>query len=344
MYCRYCGKELPPDAAFCVQCGRPVQENRPLPIDQSRAETGNRKVFLLAGVILALLIAAAAGAVLIIGSLTGNDKTGSSSGSSSGSSAGKQEYDVELPDIVLYDTQDITITAKGLVDKDQDNGRKGSALYIEIQNDRSDPVDVTATYGFLVNGYALPFIGTTGNGRTEPGETNTCKILFEDQYLDLLNIKEVSSVHAELKIGKIEGKTITGILDTTEGTDIVIREKDSNEPPEGDLCYDENGIRVTYLDYKEGGNYYEAFFLFENASDKDITLTSYKNTEEGRSDRQSSSDAAAGAKQILTIPLYDDEHDIKHDKVEYMEVSCVINDKETNSVLGGFDNYKIPFD
>lgn len=351
MYCSNCGKEVSPNAKFFQYCGKPVfyekelpnqrmqqeprmESNQRLQFEQSQTADRNERKTLLIGIILALLIIVALGA---IGIIMNHRKTGVAL------AVEPEYYDVELPDIILYDKNNIRITAKGFVDAGEEiSDYSGSGLYIEIQNNRSDPIMVLcATDGFLVNGYQLPFIGTTGNGWTEPGETTICKMTFENRYLDLLNITQVSYIHAKLKIR--DTASSTGFDDTTEGTDIMIREEDINEPPEGDLIYNENGIRITYLDYKEGSNYYEAFFLVENATEKDITLSNYKHTKEGMCDLHSDQYFTAGTKGIMGVNLGDDEHGIEHNEVEYMEESCVIYEKETGEIMGGFDHYQISF-
>ena len=355
MFCRYCGKEVLPNAKYCQYCGKPVLDERMPPnqsikqeqrvktdqqpqFEHAQPEAGNKKRSSPVAIILALLIAAELGAILIFSNLKSNHEVAPT--------VGGPEYDVVLPDIVLYDKNNVTVKAKGFFDENKQNNRyesynvDGSVLYIEIQNNRSNAIELQATSEFLVNGYELPYIGMAAHGYTEPGKTNICKIVFEDQYLDPLNINEVSSVYAKLRIFGVSGKHFD---DTSEGTEIVIREEDVNEPPEGDLVYNENGIRITYLDYKEGGDYYNAFFLVENASEKDITLSEYRSTKAGICENHYDIDYAAGTKGIMLIGLRDYEHGIGHDKVEYMDVSIVIHEKETGDLMGGFDNYRIHF-
>lgn len=249
-------------------------------------------------------------------------------------------YDVELNDLVLYDDNDILILAKGYCDE----GERGGKLYMKIFNDSDTDIDVTADYGFTVNDYSIGFIGNENNCYTPAGTQRFYALSFEDRYLEELDIEQIWKLTAQVKIGIIKDHTGTGILDHSDPVEIILREGDPDAVPEGETVYDEDGIRILYLDYQEGGNFYNAKFYVENYSGHDITISRYPAAEDEYTGWHSDADYADGSRGIMGVDLADDEHDMDHDDVEYMMVSITIHDKDTDELLGGFDDYVVEFD
>ena len=251
-----------------------------------------------------------------------------------------EHYDVELNDLVLYDKNDILILAKGYCD----DGERGGKLYMKIFNNSDTDIDVTADRDFTVNDYVIGFIGNINNCYTPAGTSRFYALSFEDQYLEELDIEEIWKLTVQVKIGIIEDHTGTGILDHSDPVEIVLREGNPDDVPDGETVYDEDGIRILYLDYEEGGNFYRAHFYVENNSGHDITITRCPAAENEYTGWHSDADYADGSRGIMGVVLDDDKHEIDHDDLEYMMVSVTIRDSDTDELLGGFDDYIVKFD
>ena len=125
----------------------------------------------------------------------------------------------KLPVLNNQEKNDITILAKGFVYE----GERGGALYIEIANEGKLKIGVRAHYkNFKVNGYKIPFIGTTNNGVTAPGETNLYKISIEDRYLDSIPISKISELCVALFIDNYESDSNDHILDESDPVRIAL--------------------------------------------------------------------------------------------------------------------------
>lgn len=252
-----------------------------------------------------------------------------------------EEYDILLPDTVLFDESDIKIVAKGFMDE----GERGGALYIEITNASETDIDVTATGDCTVNGYKIGFIGTTQNGFTPAGETRLYAMRFEDEYLEPLGIEKINALKISLKFSEIkDGSGYSSDLGPSEPVEIQLREGNPDAIPQGETVYDEGGIRILYLDYQEGTNFYNAQFYVENNSGHDIRVSKYAAAEDEYTGWHSDTDYADGSRGIMSVDLSDDNHDMDHDDVEYMMVSVMISDSATDELLGGFDDYVVEFD
>ena len=246
-----------------------------------------------------------------------------------------EKYDILLPDTVLFDESDIKIVAKGF----KDEGKRGGALYIEITNASETDIVVTATGDCTVNGYQIGFIGTTQNGFTPAGETRLYAMRFEDEYLEPLGIEEIHTLNISLKFGEIkDGSAYSSDLGPSDPVEIQLREG-KKTAPDGETVIDENGIRILYVSFEKGANFYRVKCYVENDSEADISIRRFLRVEDEDDMLTSDVSFSSGEKGIMTITLDERDTDMELDDIDFLDISLLVRDQATDQILTYRDNY-----
>lgn len=233
------------------------------------------------------------------------DKEVSEAESSSNTSSGSQSpiatdegEAITIEEQVIYDENDIKITATGL-----DEGWLGAELKLLIENNSDQSITVQARNA-NVNGF---MVGTTMSADVASGKKANDKLTFETSGLKECGINSIAVMEFYFYI--FNSDTWDEIADTdvitvkTSIADSYVQEVDDS----GTVLVDSNGIKIVGKGLSENGSFWGpgVILYIENNSDKNVTIQVRDVSVNGfMVDSSMSEDVVAGRKAISDVQFF----------------------------------------
>lgn len=225
--------------------------------------------------------------------------TNSSSGSSSDSDSDATTVaEVTIEEQVLYDDNDVKITATGLED-----GLFGTELKLLIENNSDKSITVQAR-GANVNGF---MVGTMMSADVAPGKKANDELTFETSGLKECGIESIAVM--EFYFHVFDSSSWEEIFDTdfitvkTSVADTYVQPVDDS----GEVLVDSNGVKIVAKGLSESGSFWGpgVILYIENNSDENITIQVRDVSVNGfMVDSSMSEDVVSGKKAISDVQFF----------------------------------------
>lgn len=251
--------------------------------------------------------------------------------------AAKETPALTLDETVIYDENNIKITATGI----KDDGFLGPELELLIENNGEQNITVGSDY-CMINGYMMnEFLSADVAAGKKSNET----LDFMNSDLKTCGIDEITDIALKLRISDSE---TYHILYRTEEIDLKTSLAGSYEQvydDSGEVVYDANGIRVVARDVGEEFLGQGVEFYLENNTDQPVTVKSENVSVNGfMMTDWFYVDLAPHSHAVDTLTLLDSElKDNSIETIEEVELSLQITDSDSYAVIDSTEPITLNF-
>lgn len=261
------------------------------------------------------------------------------SGSDSGkANAKKEKTDVSIEEQVLYDANDIKITATGL-----DDSWYGTELKLLIENNSSQDITIQVRNA-NVNGY---MVTTSMSADVAAGKKANDSLTFETTSLKDCGIETMATMEFYFVI--IDSESFEDIYNT----DVITINTSAAEgytqtyDDSGEVLAEVNGIKIVSKGLSEKDSFWGPGLIvyIENNSDQDITVQARDVSINGfMVDPSMSEDVVAGKRAITAVQFFDtDLEDNGIETISDLELYFTIFNQESWDEIANTDIINLSF-